>query len=219
MASEKRLLTEATARCADCDTRHGEMSLCPGELVATRPETQAWRGVYRTPHGDQAHVVRLTRVGEEWQARILTEPCVVWTLAGHPGPLRFRAATAAEAVTQATEHVRQHCRRLGHLPMEQPSPAEPRRKLSMAVLWGLHGPIRDAETENISAHGMFVVTPRPAQPGLLVALKLSVGESAIPLSARVVWHRRIAEGGHPAGMGVRLMKPPASYERFVQRLS
>ena len=40
----------------------------------------------------------------------------------------------------------------------------------------------------------------------------------VPLRASVAWQRQVPRAGMPAGMGLRLVSPPAVYRRYVHAL-
>ena len=65
--------------CRVCGTEHQGPASCPGELPATGVERPGWRVQVETPFGHEAIGVLLAPSHEQWRARIVTYPNVLWT--------------------------------------------------------------------------------------------------------------------------------------------
>jgi len=93
-----------------------------------------------------------------------------------------------------------------------------RKRCRIRLRWGVERPSLRASTGDLSVHGMFVATRRPADPGSSLRLDVEIAGSTARLDAVVMWTRREAEGGLPCGMGLRLVHPPPAYADFVTAL-
>jgi hypothetical protein len=67
---------------------------------------------------------------------------------------------------------------------------------------------REAQCQNVSLSGMYLVTPRPSPRGALVRFECISGGSVenIRGTGRVVWQRGKSDQRGPAGMGVRFVR-------------
>jgi uncharacterized protein (TIGR02266 family) len=107
-----------------------------------------------------------------------------------------------------------------------PGPVHPRKGLAplhrkrcrIPLRWGLERPFLRASTGDLSVHGMFVTTRRPAEPGSALRLDVEIAGTTARLDAVVMWTRRAPDGGLPSGMGLRLVHPPPAYADFVTAL-
>jgi uncharacterized protein (TIGR02266 family) len=108
----------------------------------------------------------------------------------------------------------------------RPSPSRPlaagpldRRRCRVPLRWRSEGtaPALGA-TEDLSVHGMFVVTGEPAQPGSAVRVEVDLAGRPQELHGVVIWSRPHSEPDLPSGMGIRLIHPPPSYADFVVAL-
>ena len=93
-----------------------------------------------------------------------------------------------------------------------------RKRCRIRLRWGVERPSLHASTGDLSVHGMFVATRRPADPGSSLRLDVEIAGSTARLDAVVMWTRREPEGGLPCGMGLRLVHPPPAYADFVTAL-
>jgi hypothetical protein len=223
--------------CCVCGTGHSDRTVCPGELRATGAERPGWRVNIETPFGHQAIGVLLAPSHDQWRARIITYPNVLWSAPGGRGALKFVGGTRDEAEAQAIafieDHVRgkRYLRRDGMAPVTTPrarqaegSPARPglmgarRKTIILPVRFGLDRAFTRGMTFNLSSEGMFigVLTPEEAGRSLLIHLQLE-GHS-LPLRGLVMWNRLRAETERPVGMGIRLSDPPPFYQTFVAGL-
>jgi len=223
--------------CRVCGTRHASGSACPGPLPATGDERAGWRVTVETFDGVDAIGVLVAPSGELWRARILTYPNVLWTIPGGGGAMKFVAASPREAEALAIAFLERHClergwkRRdavkpvdLGSLPPDAgsthpsaPSPAR-RRLRSFPVRFGSARPSTDAVTGNLSETGLFISTHEPLAPGTQIRMRLDLESAQVALRGLVVWNRERFVLGRPAGMGIRLLDPPAVYVGYVQGL-
>lgn len=101
---------------------------------------------------------------------------------------------------------------------ESPVIASPRKAHRLSAQWGTMRPSHVADTGNVSDSGLFLVTMSPIDPGARIVVRLQLGPLSMPLKGRVVWHRGRLESGLPPGMGVCLVRPPAVYVDYVNRL-
>ncbi len=222
--------------CPQCCTRHAAGGRCPGSLLATGDERAGWRVTVETRGGLEAIGVLVAPCGKRWRARILTYPNVLWTIPGGSGAVKFVAATPQEAERQAIAFIKTHCRErgwlrrdevvpvtLGTFPEERapdaaaPTPA--RRRLRTFPIWfGLLVPTIEAVTANVSETGLFIGTGRLFDPGAGLRMRLDTYTFRVALHGQVVWNRATSVVGRPAGLGVRLIDPPAIYVKFVATL-
>src|SRR5260221_8463718 len=96
--------------CRVCGTEHQGPASCPGELPATGVERPGWRVQVETPFGHEAIGVLLAPSHEQWRARIVTYPNVLWTAPGGRGTLKFVGDTPEQAEARAIQFVEQHVR-------------------------------------------------------------------------------------------------------------
>ena len=74
-------------------------------------------------------------------------------------------------------------------------------------------------TENLCIGGMFVATPRALPVGARVMVRPSIldGVEPVEIEAQVCWSRRgAAQGGKPAGLGLRFVDPMIHAAMFVR---
>ena len=93
-----------------------------------------------------------------------------------------------------------------------------RKRCRLALRWGLERPSLRASTGDLSVHGMFVATRRPADPGSSLCIDVEIAGTTARLDAIVVWVRHEPAGRRPRGMGLRLVHPPPAYADFVTAL-
>jgi len=93
-----------------------------------------------------------------------------------------------------------------------------RKRCRLTLRWGRERASLRASTADLSVHGMFVATRRPAEPGSSVRIDLEIAGTIAILDAVVVWTRPQPEGSLPSGMGLRLVHPPPAYADFVTAL-
>jgi len=93
-----------------------------------------------------------------------------------------------------------------------------RKRCRLTLRWGRERASWRASTGDLSVHGMFVATRRPAEPGSSVRIDVEIAGATASLDAVVIWTRREPEGPLPCGMGLRLVHPPPAYADFVTAL-
>lgn len=227
------------AFCRVCGTEHGGSSNCPGELRATGAERPGWRVQVQTPFGHEAIGVLLAPSHDQWRARIVTYPNVLWAAPGGRGTLKFVGDTAGEAEAQAIRFIEEHVRRKRYLRRDgmapvgvaavlgitRPTPERsqslalvPRKPRCLPVRFGVDRASLRGMTVNLSIEGMFVRVPTPEDGGRSVLIYLDLDGHTLPLRGLVMWNRHRAEPERPAGMGIRLSEPPALYQSFVASL-
>ena len=223
--------------CATCGGRHARPVDCPGDLVATGVERHGWRVVVDTPNGPEAYGVLVAPAAEIWRARILTFPNILWTAPGGKTTMKFVGATPQEAEGRAIEFVETHIATRGLVRRDTPDvPAvatyqaetllavravkgPPVRKVRAVPARFGNGPaLFTAMTANLSESGLFLVTLAPFDPGTGLRVHVSLDTGALGLNGQVVWKRDRPAPGRPVGMGVKLIAPPAPYQRFVWEL-
>jgi len=227
---------EPSTYCRVCGTGHIGRSTCPGELPATGAERPGWRINIETPAGHEAIGVLLAPSHDQWRARIVTFPNVLWSAPGGRGTLKFVGNTREEAEAQARLFVERHVeakrspRRDGvalvyaNLPKtpggsaRPPIAVAPRKASRLPVRFGLDGLLVRGVTVNVSCDGMFVGLGSPADSGRSLLLHLDLHGHTLSLNGLVMWNRDHAEPGRPVGMGVRLSEPPPIYQSFVDSL-
>ncbi len=99
-----------------------------------------------------------------------------------------------------------------------------RRKKRLKLRFGLETPERMAFTEDISEHGLFIITGQPEKPGSLLQLELQLPDGTmVRAQGRVRWAKkvpaqlvRVAKKG---GMGVRLLSFEAGEEAYRQLIA
>jgi hypothetical protein len=222
--------------CCVCGTEHDVPATCPGELRATGAERPGWRVHVETPFGQEAIGVLLAPSHDQWRARIVTYPNVLWTAPGGRGTLKFVGDTLEEAEARAIVFVEQHVRarryvrRDGLAPVgggapkpaaraESPAFAAARRNSRcLPVRFGLDRAITRGVTVNLSAEGMFVSVLNPEDGGRVLLIHVDLDGHTLALRGLVMWNRRRAERERPAGMGILLSDPPTLYQSLIAAL-
>jgi hypothetical protein len=222
--------------CCVCGAEHSGPASCPGELRATGAERPGWRVHVETPFGLEAIGVLLAPSHDQWRARIVTYPNVLWTAPGGRGTLKFVGDTAEEAEARAILFVEQHVQAkrylrrdglapLAGVPLKRPAgAARPvfaavrRKSRCLPVRFGLDRAITRGMTVNLSTEGMFVGVASPEDGGMSLLIHLDLDGHTLPLRGVVMWSRRRAEPERPTGMGIRLSDPPPLYQSFVAAL-
>jgi len=228
------------AFCRVCGTDHQATASCPGELHATGAERPGWRVNVETPFGNEAIGVLLAPSYDQWRARIVTYPNVLWTAPGGGGTLKFVGETPEQAEAQAIRFVEEHVRRKRylrrdavvsvravHVAQARPAAPHPRGPATAAILrkrrclpirFGTDRASVRGVTVNLSAEGMFVGAPLPLEEGRSLRLHLYLEGNTLPLRGLVMWNRERGEPDRPAGMGILLSQPPLLYQSFVAGL-
>jgi hypothetical protein len=221
--------------CSVCGTEHHGSAACPGDLRVTGAERAGWRVHVETPFGHEAIGVLLAPSYDQWRARIITYPNVLWTAPGGRGTLKFVGDTREAAEAQAIAFVERHVQAKRYLRRDGLAPADavagptgtPTRTLSasvrrksrcLPVRFGVDRAITRGMTVNLSLDGMFVGVASPADDGRSLLIHLDLDGHTLPLSGFVMWNRLRAEAGRPVGMGIRLSNPPSVYQSFVATL-
>ena len=222
--------------CCVCGTGHSGPANCPGELRATGAERPGWRVNLETPFGHEAIGVLLAPSHDQWRARIVTYPNVLWSAPGGRGALKFVGSTPEEAEAQAIVFVEQHVRAKRYLRRDGLAPADvkiaskaagsarslvaivPRKSRCLPVRFGFDRAIARGVTVNLSCDGMFVGVGSPADSGRSILIHLDLDGHTLPLHGLVMWNRWRAESERPTGMGIRLSEPPPFYQSFVAAL-
>jgi hypothetical protein len=231
--------------CCVCGTGHAAGAICPGDLPATGAERPGWRVNVETPLGHQAIGVLLAPSYDQWRARIITYPNVLWTAPGGRGTLKFVGGTKEEAEAQAIRFVERHVAAKQYLrrdglvsravlvesaleskvesksaaPSAKTGVAAPPRKLKrLPVRFGLDRAVLRGVTLNVSCEGMFVTVMTPADEGRSLLIHLDLQGHTLSLNGLVMWNRLRAEPDRPIGMGVRLSDPPMFYQSYVAAL-
>ena len=75
-----------------------------------------------------------------------------------------------------------------------------------------------ATTANLSISGIYIATDVLIAEGKEIHMMLDVEAYSIPLVGTVIWVRTDEEPGKPKGMGVRVHKPPALYQRYIDHV-
>ena len=192
-----------------------------------------------TARGNEAIGVLLAPSYDQWRARIVTYPNVLWMAPGGRGTLKFAGNTREEAEAQAIRFVEQHVlasrvgRRdgLAFANAARPSASAgnaaaaraviavaPRKLSRLPVRYGLDGIIARGMTVNVSCEGMFVGSGSPAESGRSLLLHLELNGFNLSLHGLVMWNRCHGEVGRPVGMGIRLSDPPDLYQAYVNSL-
>jgi hypothetical protein len=224
--------------CCVCGTEHSDPAACPGELRATGAERPGWRVEVETPFGHEAIGILLAPSYDQWRARIVTYPNVLWSAPGGRGAIKFvgntREDAEAQAITFVEEHVRakRYQRRDGLAPatVERAAsaaavPARPifvatrRKSRCLPVRFGVDRAVTRGMTLNVSPEGMFVHVASPADSGGSLLVHLELDGQTVPLRGLIMWIRRRAEFERPTGMGLRLSNPPPFYQSFVAALA
>ena len=222
--------------CRVCGTGHASPATCPGELLATGAERPGWRVNVETPFGHEAIGVLLAPSHDQWRARIVTFPNVLWGAPGGRGTLKFVGTTRHEAEAQAIEFVEQHLHQRNYLRRDALAPvaavhldasgpsgrplcaAATRKTKVLPVRFGFNRVLSRGITFNVSCDGMFVGVGSPVDSGNSLLIHLDVNGHTLSLNGLVMWNRPHAEPQRPAGMGIRLSDPSPIYQQFVNRL-
>jgi len=224
--------------CRVCGTAHDPSAHCPGEFHATGIERPGWRVQLATPFGHESIGVLLAPSHDQWRARIVTYPNVLWSAPGGRGTLKFVADTAEEAEARAIRFIEEHLaarryqRRAGSTSVgagtavRRKAAAAPTKYLAAAqrkasrlpVRFGPERALARGMTLNLSDDGMFVGVEKPEECGRSLLIHLELDGHTVPMRGLVMWNRERAEPSRPAGMGIRLSQPPALYHSFVASL-
>ena len=220
--------------CCVCGTEHRGPASCPGELRATGAERPGWRVHVETPFGHEAIGVLLAPSHDQWRARIVTYPNVLWTAPGGRGTLKFVGDTPEEAEARAIVFVEQHVRAKRYLRRDGLAPlgsgvaskhasaaARPvfagvqRKSRCLPVRFGLDRAITRGVTVNLSEEGMFLGASSPEDGGQSLVIHLDLDGHMLAMRGLVMWNRRRTEPQRPKGMGIRLSNPPPLYQSVV----
>lgn len=222
--------------CRVCGTGHRAPAACPGELRATGAERPGWRVNVETPFGHEAIGVLLAPTHDQWRARIITYPNVLWSAPGGRGALKFVGDTREEAETQAIGFVEKHVLAKRYLRRDGLAPADvkqnsaasrsaralvavvPRKSRILPVRFGIDRVVARGVTINLSCDGMFVGVGTPVDSGNSLLIHLDLNGHTLPLHGLVMWNRWRPEAERPTGMGIRLSDPPPFYQSFVAAL-
>jgi len=225
--------------CSICCTRHADPTKCPGELLATGPERHGWRIKVLARHRTEVYGILVAKAGEQWRARILTYPNMLWSIPGGRGTIKFAGARAQDAERQAIDFIREHCRKRGFKLLEEEDAAvesqvlageassakspqgstDARHLRPLVIRFGEDKAEHAAMTSDLSAGGLFIATDKPLPQGGSLKMLLSLDNYTIPLIGKVAWVRSTAEQGRPIGMGVQLQSPPGLYIRYIRTIS
>jgi hypothetical protein len=227
--------------CCVCGTGHADTVACPGELRATGTERPGWRVEVETPLGHEAIGVLLAPSYDQWRARIVTYPNVLWRAPGGRGTIKFVGGTREEAEMQAIRFIEAHLRAKRSPRREGPAPADvmaaaanehqaagskrpllvavKRKTRCLPVRFGTDRASTRGMTLNVSPDGMFVHVATPLESGGSLVLHLELDGQTVPMRGLVMWVRRRAEADRPIGMGIRLANPPPFYQSFVAALA
>ncbi len=222
--------------CVVCGTGHTGSGNCPGELRATGAERPGWRVNVETPFGHEAIGVLLAPCLDQWRARIVTYPNVLWRAPGGRGALKFVGNTREDAEAQAIVFVEQHVSAKRYLRRDGLAIADPSRMTAMAgsvrslvavaqrkarclpVRFGFDQVIARGASVNLSCDGMFVSVGSPVDSGNSLLIHLDLNGHTLALHGLVMWNRWHAQPERPIGMGIRLSDPPPFYQSFVAAL-
>ena len=222
--------------CCVCGSAHSGPGTCPGELRATGAERPGWRVNVETPFGHEAIGVLVAPSHDQWRARIVTYPNVLWSAPGGRGALKFVGNTREEAEAQAIVFIEQHVNAKRYLRRDGLAPVDvklastpagsaraliavvPRKSRCLPVRLGLDRVIMRGVTVNLSCDGMFVGVSSPADTGRSLLIHLDLDGHTLPLHGLVMWNRWHGEIERPIGMGIRLSEPPPFYQSFVDGL-
>lgn len=226
--------------CRQCGTQHKPSAECPGELLAVGAERHGWRGLADTPRGPEVYGTLVAPVSQGWRARILTFPNILW-VARDPqvGSMKFLAGSPGAAEKLAVDYIRAVCKRAGftvrkELPYVESAKVDPERSPALTksekiraaerklkcirIRYGVGRPTLEAETDDISEGGLFILTSRPLPVGTELRMFLETEELGIPLRGAVRWTRDHVVEGRPVGMGIRLAAPHPRYLHFVRQM-
>jgi len=227
--------------CVRCGVRHYSEKPCPLVAQASGSEAKAWQGVFKGNDGELTVLVLLASFEIGWRARIMTAPGAMWVVPRTSVTMKFLSATPDGARDRAVAYLSGALLQAGFRSLDSssirvdrreekterreentdlPDPDVAERKLyRLSARWGLARPEKPADTGNLSANGMFLVTDTPPEPGATVTVRLDMESCSMPLRGRVIWNRPASSDGRPPGMGISLIRPPALYREFVARLT
>ena len=168
--------------------------------------------------------------GNRWRARIVTYPSDFWTVSRGTAVMKFYADDPESAEKEAIDHIEAYIQKSGltraaeFLPVRFGSGADPdgkigRRLCGWKIRFGHNTMNQEAVLGNASERGLFVQTENPLPAGSVVRLELDADGTRIPLRGTVAWVRVSRDTGRLAGMGVRLVRPPAMYLDSVKKLT
>lgn len=228
--------------CYTCCTDHAAGEACQGNLLATGEERHGWRILVKTPFGYEIYGVLVAPSRGAWRSRVLTYPNILWILPDG-GSIKFVGDGPRDAERQAIEFVKQHCKTRGlqiekKLPTTESGAIDPehhaavrrglgkssnaRKVIGLALKFGLGHVAEPASTDNLSEGGMFIRTDSPLPETSPIQIELEAEGLRIPLKGEVLWVRgqekgKEEEDRRPAGMGVKLHRPPPRYIHFVRQ--
>jgi hypothetical protein len=205
--------------CCVCGTGHSDPTACPGELRATGAERPGWRVEVETPVGRESIGVLLAPSYDQWRARIVTYPNVLWRAPGGRGAIKFIGITREDAELQAIQFIEAHLRAKRAGSSRPLLVAGQRKARRLPVRFGTDRAITRGMTLNVSPDGMFVHVATPLESGGSLLLHLELDGQTVPMRGLVMWIRRRAEADRPSGMGIRLANPPRFYQSFVAALA
>ena len=224
--------------CNGCGTLHDDPLDCPGEVPATGPERRSAERDILTARGYEKVGVLVARSRDQWRARIVSHPNVLWTVPGGRSSLKFLGATSQEAEANALSFIAGHdgarpAERLDSAssPRPQPAPrasapsavpaatcASRRKRVRFAVRYGQARAGELGTTVNVSPDGIFIAAPAPLEPGTPLRVHVETCGGTVELRGIVLWRRMSPDRGGPPGMGVKLLYPPAVWEGLVASL-
>lgn len=225
--------------CTACGGTHFRPLDCPGDLRPTGPERPSWRVEVDTPRGIEAYGVLVAPTYDQWRARILTYPNVLWLGGDGRTTLKFAGRTSREAEARAIAFIESHCASRGFslrnalapavsrtssldallaATKNRPTAVAARKPIAIPLRYGTVRPSDPGMTVNLSETGMFVGARRILEPGSAVSVDLVLRDARPKLRGVVVWSRSLPQPGLPVGMGVRLFAPPPAYSSFVASL-
>ena len=193
---------------------------------------------YLSPFGRETYQILLQEDAGAWIARIVTLPNKLWAHPNGREALKFVAATAEEAESEALQAMESECTRtgkrlasnlmLGHgsaLGLEDEAIVLPKAEAAtrlarrLLVRFGEEAPEISAITGNLSETGLFIISDRPARLGSRLRIDLRFPEGAIELAGEVVWTRDERVEGRSLGFAVRLTDRPEEYLARVRALA
>lgn len=94
-----------------------------------------------------------------------------------------------------------------------------RKKKRLKLRFGIDYPKRVAFSEDISDHGLFIITSQPERPGSKLLIELILpNEEQVVAYGRVQWAKKIPPNlvriAKKGGMGVRLIRFEAGEEAY-----
>jgi hypothetical protein len=223
--------------CAVCGCSHEKGRNCPGELPATGPERHGWRVNVQTETDIEAFGVLVAPSYDDYRARILTYPNILWMVPGGGGTMKFVDSTAQGAERQAIDFIRRFCTVRGYtmrnevrpvevldIPKETApgviiNPAAERKVRFLPIRFGVATPVEIAGTRDLSESGIFIITASPVDSGDWLNMRLETKEEKLELRGQVRWMNKQHHVGRSPGMGVQLDTPPARYRTYVKTLA